>query len=955
MNRKFTQMACRLLLVAAVFLFLSPHLQAQGSDKWNGSDIATEFAGGNGEEATPYQISSAAELAYLAQQVNLGNSNGGSDYSGKYFVLMNDIDLDNHEWTPIGSHTPSSSSSFNGVFNGQKHIISNLKISTSSLYTAGLFALTGNGSIQNLGVILGEEGLTRGNIVGGLVGKANSTIIKNCFITGSLIKVGVSGGAGLGYVGGIVGQCEGGSIENCYTSVDCISINAGTNTGYMYLGGIMGYSENGSVTIKNCICFNGKIVLIAKEGYYDIYANLISGSSCTLDSNYSSAFTTITEDLDTDDKTTIPTENEANGSFVNNSNYNDLFSKWDQSVWQITPGYLPSFGGNPSQIKIEDYVAPSGNGEESSPYELMFESQLRWLANGVNENDARFNGKHFKLTSDIVLTAEWDTPIGIDSYSFTGTFDGDNHTVTLGIKANTNLAQAGLFGTINTGATVQKVAVKVTSNGIASTATGAPSTAGAIAAVNKGTIKQCYVTGDGTVLSADGSDSYAGGIAGDNSGTISDCYNLTSVKVEKGSNAYAGGIAGHNTWTVEYCFAAGEVSTNAGAVVNSLSIPAEAAGGIVGFNDSENTGVVKNCLAVNSFLSLEGHRVIGTGGDTDDINNFAYNDMPRPTSKSADVYDPLEGTPLTTGNLNSETGGCFNGWNTSVWDLNSFATLPKLQGFTSQTEKAIAPYLLYTVTIAPFSNGTLSITRQDPQSGLTTVNNNDLVSYNTELTITATPDADYELKALTVNGSDFSSGSVYTVNSGITVKAEFSKKGTDPVPDPTPTPDPSPVPPTVYYTVTLPAVEGVTTDPSAGDYEVEAWSSFRFYLTLDKDYDLSEPVVTTDRGETIAPQSSGGAYIVKYVRSDVQIFIDGVMKNPDPVANETVKTNLSKVWATEGHLHIEAATDGRAYIFTADGRPQKIQPVTAGETITLPLPEGVYIVLIGDERFKVLL
>ena len=175
------------------------------------------------------------------------------------------------------------------------------------------------------------------------------------------------------------------------------------------------------------------------------------------------------------------------------------------------------------------------------------------------------------------------------------------------------------------------------------------------------------------------------------------------------------------------------------------------------------------------------------------------------------------------------------------------------------------------------------------------------------------------------------------------------------VPDPTPTPDPSPVPPTVYYTVTLPAVEGVTTDPSAGDYEVEAWSSFRFYLTLDKDYDLSEPVVTTDRGETIAPQSSGGAYIVKYVRSDVQIFIDGVMKNPDPVANETVKTNLSKVWATEGHLHIEAATDGRAYIFTADGRPQKIQPVTAGETITLPLPEGVYIVLIGDERFKVLL
>lgn len=256
--------------------------------------------------------------------------------------------------------------------------------------------------------------------------------------------------------------------------------------------------------------------------------------------------------------------------------------------------------------------------------------------------------------------------------------------------------------------------------------------------------------------------------------------------------------------------------------------------------------------------------------------------------------------------------------------------------------------MTHTVTVdAAIVNGSIEVKKSD---GTTLTPGANTVEEGTVLTITATPATGYQLKQLTADGNPIN-GNTYTVTGDVTLSAEFeAKSGGGNEGD-----GGGSTTPTVYHTVTLPVVEGATTDPVAGDYEVEAWGSFRFYLTLDKEYDKSEPVITTDRGETIQPRSSDGAYIVKYVRSDVQILIDSIIKNPDPVGNETVTANQSKVWAAEGYLHIEAATDGQAYIFTADGRLQKLQSVTTGQAIALPLPEGVYLVRIGDERFKVLL
>lgn len=177
---------------------------------------------------------------------------------------------------------------------------------------------------------------------------------------------------------------------------------------------------------------------------------------------------------------------------------------------------------------------------------------------------------------------------------------------------------------------------------------------------------------------------------------------------------------------------------------------------------------------------------------------------------------------------------------------------------------------------------------------------------------------------------------------------------TNPTPpvDPTLPVDPAP---TVYYMVTLPAVEGAVTNPVAGEYKVGAWDSFRFYLRLDDEYDQSVPVVTTSLGETIVHRSSDGAYVVKYVRNDVEIFITGIAKNDSPVVNETIAAAVTKVWTANGCLYLLPATDDKAFIYTADGTLYTMRLLHTGEEQVLQLRTGVYIIRIGNRSYKVVM
>lgn len=157
-------------------------------------------------------------------------------------------------------------------------------------------------------------------------------------------------------------------------------------------------------------------------------------------------------------------------------------------------------------------------------------------------------GGNYQLTADITVTAPY-------ANDFTGTFDGDGHTVTLEITAKTNYV--GLFKTLAGGAVVKNV---ITAGSIS----GKVNNVGGIAGTADGnvTIENCKNTA--SIKGGKG----AGGILGysePGSGfvTISSCANMGSVS---GTRKQVGGIAGNvvGTHIIRNCYNQGYISDGAG-------------------------------------------------------------------------------------------------------------------------------------------------------------------------------------------------------------------------------------------------------------------------------------------------------------------------------------------------------------------------------------------------------
>ena len=91
----------------------------------------------------PINISSVDDLEALRDAVN-----NGETYAGKTVTLTENLDLGTiPNWTPIGT----SSNPFEGIFDGDSHIIYNLTIDTDVRY-CGLFGYVSGGAIKNLGL-----------------------------------------------------------------------------------------------------------------------------------------------------------------------------------------------------------------------------------------------------------------------------------------------------------------------------------------------------------------------------------------------------------------------------------------------------------------------------------------------------------------------------------------------------------------------------------------------------------------------------------------------------------------------------------------------------------------------------------------------------------------------------------------------------------------------------------
>lgn len=191
-------------------------------------------------------------------------------------------------------------------------------------------------------------------------------------------------------------------------------------------------------------------------------------------------------------------------------------------------------------------------------YTVDNEKGLRNLAKLVNSN----GGKtliNITLTGDITLTGEW-TPIGNYENRYTGTFDGNGHTIT-GLTVNQKeRGNVGLIGYLGSGGKVQNLTLEnVNLNGNLYVG-------GVVGYSNNGTVTACTASG-----SINGKE-YVGGIVGSNYlGTVTACYNTSSTV--NGSYLVGGVVGQNNKGIVTACYNA------SGSIYGEGTV-----GGVVGDN-----------------------------------------------------------------------------------------------------------------------------------------------------------------------------------------------------------------------------------------------------------------------------------------------------------------------------------------------------------------------------------
>ncbi|MCD8237872.1 MAG: hypothetical protein LUC92_00830, partial [Clostridiales bacterium] len=378
--------------------------------------------------STSFTLYDAADLAGLASLVNAGN-----DFSGKTITLGNSIDLNNEEWTPIGTFYMQ----FNGSFDGNNKKINNLTISSSLTYV-GLFGVIGESStIKNLTVSGSLNSEYYGGAIGGIVAR-NYGMVSDCVYSGTV------SGSGRTAAGGIVGYNNkpSGMVTNC--------INTGTVSKASYVGGIVGFNYGGTLsnnyylsdtadtatgqTAKTLTDFaSGEVTYLLTGGVTDgtqaWYQTLGTDSYPVLDSTHGTVYYTTSC-------------NDSSTYYYSNSSVSHVGGSYDSNGFctRCGSGYQPAELNN------------------SGIYEISNPGQLFWFASLVNGDTtqdgitAAVSNASAVLTSDIDLSVitlthtstEW-TPIGSESAPFSGTFDGGSYTVS-GMSITTAADYAGLFG-----------------------------------------------------------------------------------------------------------------------------------------------------------------------------------------------------------------------------------------------------------------------------------------------------------------------------------------------------------------------------------------------------------------------------------------------------------------------------------------------------------------------------
>ncbi len=299
-----------------------------------------------------------------------------------------------------------------------------------------------------------------------------------------------------------------------------------------------------------------------------------------------------------------------------------------------------------------------GNGN----YTVTTADGLKAVANIANNGSRDIN---IILDKDIDLTNTKWTPIGTDhSNSYTGTFDGGNHTIS-GLTVKGSNEYAGLFGYIGSGGTVKNVKLE----DVQIESDNQYANVGGVAGYSRGNIENCSVSGsvsgNSTYNSVGGVVGYqsigsitgcsssatvqgtggVGGVVGQTNldAILTACYSTNNVtlKSNNSNSTYAGGVVGYNgASTLTACYATGTV-TGTGTGTGSIYV-----GGVTGDNAS---GTLTACYHAKETVS-------GPDGYTGGVVGRNYKDEYYPSIVTACYWNGTVTGDNGIGNDMTNTG-----------------------------------------------------------------------------------------------------------------------------------------------------------------------------------------------------------------------------------------------------------------------------------------------------------
>lgn len=1005
---------------------------AWGQDVWDGISIASGFEGGNGTTAaTPYEIKTAAQLAFLAKSVN-----EGTNYSDRYFSLTEDIDLNGKVWTPIGI---SQAAPFSASFEGNGHRITGLSVTATGDMPAGLFGWVENKKsttwtavhprISNLQI----EGTVRRSesSAGLLAGGVSGTDLANCAVDGAIYDADNATDAGSA-VGLLVGTVEFSKIENCLATGSCELSTVTT------CGGLVGFT-NLAVEITNCCAlptriktagrYNGIFIGHAYGGWWDYFKNNYCPDK--IPSNMESIEVKIgafeddagyvykEEDFPPFIATYTGIDKLNEGAWIRQHLHTSFgtstasYCKWKEENGKpaLSFGEMPDHPGNnwlgaatTAVVSVEekaDVIVDS----ETNPtnFKVNTAKGLAWIAlvsnyrgifPGVAPKDRNFEGCIVELGADINLkdppagqptgfNTNW-IPICADGHDFKGHFEGKNYKIT-GLTMKTELSdfwKGGMFGGIK-GGKIRNLTVEAAISGPFGMAILAEDMEDfeVINCYTKGNIRTSGIVGGLTVSAHDGkffncgnqadlfSDSLAhiGGIAAYsefviiansfNTGNITasgrsaevggftnaadfynggiwieNCFNTGTIRLSTLSEgAVAGGImsvAGNYDW-IYSCYNTGDI------IIEGIGKEV-AAGGIVGFALDDNDSPADPPY-IPSIQNCFNAGIVSSGGASGGIAGVAFSRRPYPSVPIID--NSLSLATSVTGHEGD--GSRIVGGRSTTFPIEFEDNEVYYEALTDRNYAY--PGMLVNGKIVTAGKGIHTPHGADWSKNLAGSPVKDWISeaWQTPIREGLMP----KLKQVDPASYDEEDTPPTHSRQYLSALVPFQPDVVIPATDP--------VAPVIRHKVILPEVEGASTDPAAGEYEIEAHSNFVFYIHLDKNYDQSRPIVTTSRGETLIPRFSDGAYVINDITEAITIRIEGIIPNGSPTANAELPAKTA-VWSASSVLHIRTERTQPVSVYTGEGKPVKTFCSKGGEE-TLLLRAGFYLVRIGKDTYKVIL